>query len=177
MAPLGGGGGGFDIGGLRRGAHLYTKDESKQNVKLKRDTEGGARLGGLLKRKNTSGTHVVLKRDIRGGGSTPLHRRFINYEHTSTHALRADRHWGVSLAFTRYYFTSRLLWTIQPSFHSPRPPALATLVEYYRTTIGQYTTPPPPSRVYAIHHTIFVTTISCKGQGSARAGLQVPCSY
>jgi len=29
---------------------------------------------------------------------------------------------------------------------------------------GQHTTPPPISRVYAIHHTILVKTISCKGQ-------------
>jgi len=49
-------------------------------------------------------------------------------------------------------------------FIPPRPPALPTLVQYYCTTIGQYTTPPPTSRLYAIHHTILVITISCKGQ-------------
>jgi len=67
------------------------------------------------------------------------------------------------LAFTRYSFTS-LLCTNQPSFPSPRPPALPTLVQYYCTMIGQYETPLPTSHVYAIHHTILVITISCKGQ-------------
>jgi len=49
----------------------------------------------------------------------------------------------------------------------PPPPALPTLVQYYCTIIGQYTTPPPTSRLYAIHHTILVITISCKGQPTA----------
>jgi len=35
------------------------------------------------------------------------------------------------LAFTRDLFTSGLLCTNQPSFHSPPPPALPTLVQYY----------------------------------------------
>ena len=34
----------------------------------------------------------------------------------------------------------------------------------YCTMSGQYTTPPSNSRVYAMHHTILVVTISCKGQ-------------
>jgi len=59
---------------------------------------------------------------------------------------------------------SRLLCTNQPSFHSPRPPALPTLLQYYCMIIGQYKTPLPTSRVYAIHHTILVITISCKCQ-------------
>ena len=46
----------------------------------------------------------------------------------------------------------------------PRPRALPTLVQYYCTIIGQYTTPLPTSRVYAIHHTILVISISCKGE-------------
>jgi len=49
----------------------------------------------------------------------------------------------------------------------PRPPALPTLVQYYYCTIiGQYTTPLPISRLYAIHNTILVITIACKGQSS-----------
>ena len=47
-------------------------------------------------------------------------------------------------------------------FHPSRPPALFTLVQYDCTIIGEYTTPLPTSRLYAIHHTIFVITISCK---------------
>jgi len=47
---------------------------------------------------------------------------------------------------------------------APRPPARPTLVQYYCTMIGPYTTPLPTSRLYAIHHTILAITISCKGQ-------------
>jgi len=51
-----------------------------------------------------------------------------------------------------------------PVFYSPRLPALPTLVQYYCTIIGQYTTPLSTSRLYAIHHTILIT-IWCKAQG------------
>jgi len=44
-----------------------------------------------------------------------------------------------------------------------RPPALSTLMRFYCTIIGQYKTPLPTSRLYALHHTILVVTISCKG--------------
>jgi len=67
-------------------------------------------------------------------------------------------------AFTRYSFTSRLLCKKQPSVHPAHLPAFPTLVQYYCTIIRQYTTPLPTSRVYALHHTILVITISCKGQ-------------
>jgi len=65
------------------------------------------------------------------------------------------------LSFARYYCTSRLLCTNQLFFYSPLPPGLRTLVQYYCAAIGQYT---DPSRLYAIHHTILVITIACKGQ-------------
>ena len=65
---------------------------------------------------------------------------------------------------TRYLFTSKLLCTSKSSLSCPFPSALPTLVQYYCTTIGQYTTPPPTSRMSAIHYTIMVITISCKGQ-------------
>jgi len=71
---------------------------------------------------------------------------------------------GRVLVFTKYSFSWRLLCTNQPPFYSPRPPALPTLVQYHCTAVGEYTTPPPNSRVYAIHHTRLVITISCKGQ-------------
>ena len=63
---------------------------------------------------------------------------------------------GDGLAFTRDSFTSRLLCTNHPSFRSLRPPALPTLVQCYCKIIGQYKTPLPTARVYAIHHTILV---------------------
>jgi len=46
----------------------------------------------------------------------------------------------------------------------PLPPAKPTLLQYYCTTIAQYTTPPVTSRVYAIYHAILGMAISCKGQ-------------
>jgi len=81
------------------------------------------------------------------------------------------------LAFTRCSFTSRLFCTNQLSFHSPRPPASPTLVQYHCATIGQYTTPPPTSCLYAIHHTILVITISCKGHDTSQDNLDSLYGY
>ena len=53
----------------------------------------------------------------------------------------------------------------------PRPPAKPTPLQYYCATDAQHTTPPPTPLVYAIHHTILVITISCKGQTGARLSL------
>ena len=46
--------------------------------------------------------------------------------------------------------------------HSPS--TLSALVQDYCTTIGQYTPSPTDPPFYAIHHTILVKAISCKGQ-------------
>jgi len=104
-------------------------------------------------------SHTGLTRRLTVFVFLRLHPRntWIPIQHLGTPAACA-------LAFTRYLFTSRLLCTNQPSFHSPCPPALPTLVQYYCTTIGQYTTPRPTSRLCAIHHTRLVITISCKCQ-------------
>jgi len=48
------------------------------------------------------------------------------------------------LAFTRYWFTLKLLFGSQSSFYLPRPPALPALLQYYCTSIAQETTPPCP---------------------------------
>jgi len=69
------------------------------------------------------------------------------------------------LASTRYFFTPKLYCGSPSSFYCPPWPANPTLLQYYCTTIAQYTPPPaptPPS--YAIQHTILVLAISCKGQ-------------
>jgi len=86
---------------------------------------------------------------------------------------------GSRLAFTRDSFTSRLLCTNQPCYHSPHPLAWSTLVQYDCTILTQYKTPLPTSRVYAIHHTILVITISCEGQDNpdlVGEGVN-PCCY
>jgi len=86
----------------------------------------------------------------------------------SVRALLEKTH--LKLAFTKQCFTSSLLCTNQPSFRSFRPPALPTLGQCYCTIIGQYTTPPPNSRLYATHHTILVITVWCKGQTPSLQG-------
>jgi len=70
---------------------------------------------------------------------------------------------GGDLVFTRYSHFEALC-TNQPSLYSLRPPALTTLLQYYCTTIGQYTSPFPNPLLYSIHRTILVVRISCKGQ-------------
>ena len=45
------------------------------------------------------------------------------------------------------------------------PPELPALLRYYCMSIAQDTTPPrPPPPLYALHYTILVMAISCKGQ-------------
>jgi len=71
-------------------------------------------------------------------------------------------------AFTRYCFTSKLYCGSLSSFHWPPPPAKPTLLQYYCTPNAQYTNPSPTPRVYAIHRTILVMAISCKGEATNR---------
>jgi len=75
---------------------------------------------------------------------------------------------GRGAAFTSYSFPSRLLCTNQFSFHYPLPLALPALLQYDCTSIAQYTTPHPSLLLYAIHHTVLVMAISCKGQGEVQ---------
>jgi len=58
----------------------------------------------------------------------------------------------LALAFTIYCFTSSRLCTSRSFYHSSGPPALPTLVQYYCTAIGQYTTRPRP--FFGIPYTI-----------------------
>ena len=69
------------------------------------------------------------------------------------------------MAFTRDCFTSKLYRESLSSFYCPDPPATPTLLQYYRTIIAQYTPPPPTPPSYAIHYTLLVMAILCKGQG------------
>jgi len=54
-----------------------------------------------------------------------------------------------------------------------RPPALPHPGAILCTIIGPYTTLLPTSRLYTIHHTILVITISCRGQVVARVPVEV----
>jgi len=88
---------------------------------------------------------------------------------TPTRRRSSTRSWAQQVGLYKIFVYSKLLRTNQPSVHSPRPPALPTLVEYYCTIIRQYTTHLPTSRLHAIHHTVLVITISCKGQATGRS--------
>ena len=64
---------------------------------------------------------------------------------------------GHSLASTRYCFTSKLYCGIYP-------PCIAILLHAHCAIYA----PPPTLPVYAVHHTILMVAISCKGQVTAR---------
>jgi len=71
-----------------------------------------------------------------------------------------------TLAITRYCFTLRLIGTNQSSCISPLPTRIAhTIALLLHNYCARYD-PHPTSRVYAIHHTISVMAISCKGQNA-----------
>ena len=79
----------------------------------------------------------------------PFHRR--------QEGRRADR----SLVFTRYSFTYEAFVHESSILSFPAPTCIAHPVQYYCTTIGQYTTLTLTSRLYVIHPTILVIRISC----------------
>jgi len=122
----------------------------------------------MLVNGSTGHTHTDREQHPRHTHTHNIGDGNIVFRQTSNCCSGAtDAYWAPvsqALAFTRYSFTSSLLCTNQPSFHSPRLPALPTLVQYSCTIIWQCTTPLPTSRVYAIHHRILVIPISCKGQ-------------
>jgi len=72
------------------------------------------------------------------------------------------------LAFTRYYFTSKLYGGNQSSFYCPPSPAKPTLLQYYCATIVQYTPSDRPPLLCYEHHTIWEMAISRKGQKPSR---------
>jgi len=75
------------------------------------------------------------------------------------------------LAFKRYWITSRLLCTNQPSFHHRAnlhcPPWCNTIA---RLLGSIHPRPRPP--VFMPHHTLLVITISCKGRAPSPAYAQ-----
>jgi len=56
-----------------------------------------------------------------------------------TTVSQSNARW-LTLAFTRYCFTSRRMCTNQSSLHCPLSPVLPALLQYYCATIAQYTT-------------------------------------
>jgi len=66
------------------------------------------------------------------------------------------------LAFTRYCFTSRPLWTNQSSVHRAPPCITHTVAMLLQYNCAIFE-PPSTPRFYAIHHTIFCIAISRKG--------------
>jgi len=71
---------------------------------------------------------------------------------------------GPDLDFTRYCFTSKLYCgsqsSIYPPPHTHKAYPIVILLHNYCATYA----PPLTPSVYAIHHTILVIAISCKGQ-------------
>ena len=65
--------------------------------------------------------------------------------------------------YKRLFHFKALLWESIILLLPPPPPAKPILLQYYCTTIAQYTPPPPTAPFYAIHHTLLVMAISCKG--------------
>jgi len=95
--------------------------------------------------------------------------KLLDVSHVSSVLLQS-----LTLAFIRYCFTSKLNCGSQSSLYCPPTCKAYPILQYYCTTIAQHTPPPTDAPLYAIHHTILVIAISCKGQPSlavARTGL------
>ena len=89
------------------------------------------------------------------------HRRFIYHEHTSTHWPLQD-----SVRLQCFFVGLQCFFVVVNHPFTPPPAAKPTLLQYYCTPDAQYTTPIPTPRLYAIHHTLSVMAISCKGQST-----------
>jgi len=74
---------------------------------------------------------------------------------------------GVTLAFTRYFFASNLYFVSPSSVYFPPPPAKPTLLQYYCTSIAQYT--PPPTDIFCLCHTPYKYWC-CRSAGSETDG-------
>jgi len=98
---------------------------------------------------------------VHGRVSTKSSDRSLLYSSTAQGHHPGDKGLGFGLYTILFYFKALLWESIIPS--PPPPPAKPTLLHYYCTTSAQYTPPPTPP-VYAMHHTILVMAISCKGQ-------------
>ena len=68
----------------------------------------------------------------------------------------------------------RFIVGVNHPFTAPSPPAKSIFLQFYCTTVAQYTPPPPTPPFYGIHHSILVMAISCKGQHSQGAPA-LPC--
>jgi len=92
-----------------------------------------------LRRTHSPLQTLSFSPQVREHANPPRHERTHSlsetHAHPSTDAVFPLRY--VSLAFTRYSFTSSRLCMNQSSLHSSGPPALPTLLQYYSTTIGQ----------------------------------------
>ena len=71
------------------------------------------------------------------------------------------------LAFTRYSFTSQLSCTSHSSLYCLAPPCIAHTIAIQLHDFCALYDPPPAFVSDAIHHTILVTAISCKGQDAS----------
>ena len=137
----------------------------------------GLGVKGLTLNPNPNPNPLTLNPNPNPGlAHSPLKRRVIQpcrkLDHRGVSPTytepQSDTAGGRGLAFTRYCFTSKLYCGSPSSFYCPPQPAKPTLPQHFCTPIARYTTPRPTPPLYAIHHTLLVMAIWCKGQGAAR---------
>ena len=116
-------------------------------------------------RRKLSGTWDDWTISAVSGSNALLHR----------HRHPRDSLFSPGLAFTRYGFTSRLLCTNQSSVYCPLPPALRALLQYYCTSMEQYTTPPRPT--FCMAYTIQYWQWQYRVKANPRASSPRPCPH
>jgi len=79
------------------------------------------------------------------------------------------------LASTRYCFTSELYCESQLSFYCPLHLQSLPYCNTIARVLCNIRPPPPNPPVYAMHHTILVMAISCKGQGECNRYVEAIC--
>jgi len=123
------------------------------------------RLLQLRREGEGASERLALKKSL-SPGDFPRHPKTEGPENKKTvtkHPRRVGRRrpiasaaagGGGGLAFTRYCFISKLYGGSHSSVYCPLPPAKPTPLQYYCTSIAQYTLPtdPPPCMPYTIQY-------------------------
>ena len=114
-------------------------------------------IGGLTRGLRVNPTRSALARDTHTDMYIYVFIQFGLTRRRPRRQGRAPRYRRAAhsraLAFTRYCFTQKLYFSSQSSFYTP-PPAKPTLLQYYCTTIVQYTPPrrPPLFMPYTLQY-------------------------
>jgi len=116
---------------------------------------------------------IIYKPPVNQGGVNEGVHGGVNGDINEGEQLQHQRHHNgrhlcqISQVITRYCFTSKLYCGSLSPVYCPPPPSNAYPIAKLPYAYCAIYAPPSTLPLYAIHHTILVMTVSCKGQNLA----------